>query len=226
MGTRWCSSSCRTASSLPTTATTTTTTSDIANQIPAHQVYNELLGPDAFKDVILDIDYGALGGFNAAFQSGSDYSGGQLPPGITLRPAYTSVDSLNYQQHMFNTARTIHAGGEGGAYDFGGASNSYNIDGASSASGVSGGQHFDVAKAMFNQADMNRDGPVSRQEFQQWAQAGQPNYGGQSYTTTATTTANYAGGNNNYYQTAVLDGANPTVANILQQSGLGQVVPN
>jgi len=167
--------------------------------------------------VILDIDYGAIGGFNAAFQSGSDFAGGQLPPGINVRPAYTTVDSLNYQQHMFNTARTIHAGGESSNYDFSGSSNAYD---------ASGGQQFDVAKAIFNQADTNRDGGISREEFQQWAQGGQQNYGGQSYSGTANHQTNYANPNGNIFHASLLDGANPAVANILQQSGLGQVVPN
>jgi hypothetical protein len=208
-----------------------------ANQIPAHQVYNELLGPDAFKDVILDIDYGAMGGFNAAFQSGGDFSGGQLPPGISIRPAYTTVDSLNYQQHMFNTARTINAGGESSGYDYGGASSNYNYGGSSSAYDVSGGQQFnvnsgqqfDVAKALFNQADTNRDGGISREEFQNWAAGGQQNYGGQSYSASANyqpTTANYSGASDSFYQAGLLAGVDPSVANILQQSGLGQIVPN
>ena len=32
--------------------------------------------------------------------------------------------------------------------------------------------HFDVAKAIFNQVDTNRDGTLDRNEFQQWAQGG------------------------------------------------------
>ena len=180
-----------------------------ANRIPAHQVYNELLGPDAFKDVILDIDYGALGSLNASFQSSGDFSGGQLPPGISIRPAYTTVDSLNYQQHMFNTARTIHAGGND--------SNAYDMSG--------GGQQFDVAKAIFNQADINRDGAISRDEFRQWAQSGTQNYGGQSYSTTHQN-APTGGVDQGFYNAALLDGANPSVAAILQQSGIGQVIPN
>ncbi|CAF3307743.1 unnamed protein product [Rotaria sp. Silwood2] len=196
------------------------------NQIPAHQVYNELLGPDAFKDVILDIDYGAMGGFNAAFSSGSDFSGGQLPPGISVRPAYTTVDSLNFQQHMFNTARTTHAGGENFNFNFGSTGIDSNIGGTGD---IFGGQQFDVAKAMFNQADTNRDGSISRDEFQQWAQGGQQNIGGQSYSTTAnyqTNVPSYTGSNDGFYQATLFDGADPTIANILQQSGLGQVVPN
>lgn len=174
-----------------------------ANRIPAHQVYNELLGPDAFKDVILDIDYGALGGLNASFQSSGDFSGGQLPPGISIRPAYTTVDSLNYQQHMFNTARTITAGGnDNNAYAMGG-----------------GGQQFDVAKALFNQADLNRDGAISRDEFRQWAQPATQNYSN-TYQSAATS------GDQGFYNAALLDGANPSVAAILQQSGIGQVIPN
>jgi len=194
-----------------------------ANTIPAHQVYNELLGPDAFKDVILDIDYGAMGGFNAAFQSGSDFAGGQLPPGINIRPAYTTVDSLNYQQHMFNTARTINAGGESNNYDFSGAGSNYNIGGTSNAYDVSGGQHFDAAKAIFNQADVNHDGSISRDEFRQWAQAGQQGYGGPSHTTAANYQTNYKGHNDTFYQASLFAGADPAVANILQQSDLDKL---
>ena len=180
--------------------------SRFANRIPAHQVYNELLGPDAFKDVILDIDYGALGGLNASFQSPGDFSGGQLPPGISIRPAYTTVDSLNYQQHMFNTARTINAGGnDNHAYDMGGG----------------GGQQFDVAKAIFNQADVNHDGAISRDEFRQWAQPATQQL--LEYVSKYGVTS---GGDQGFYNAALLDGANPSVAAILQQSGIGQVIPN
>ena len=193
--------------------------------IPASQIYNELLGPDAFKDVILDIDYGALGSLNTAFQSTGDFSSGQLPPGISVRPAYTTVDSLNYQQHMFNTARTIYADGSNNNYDFAASGGNYNFG---------GGQHFDVAKAIFNQADANHDGSISRDEFRQWAQGapggGQQNYGAQAYSSNYqnTAAASYGGGGNpsgdGRFQATVLDGANPAIANILQQSGLGQVL--
>lgn len=187
--------------------------------------------------MILDIDYGALGSFNVPFQSADDFSGGQLPPGISVRPAYTTVDSLNYQQHMFNTARTVNAGGESGSYDYGGAGTNYDyggVSGAYNASGaqqfnVGGGQQFDVAKAIFNQADANRDGGISREEFRNWAQGGQQGYGAQSYSSSAnyqTTNANYGGAGGSFYQGNLLAGADPSVANILQQSGLGQVVPN
>lgn len=201
------------------------------NQIPAHEVYNELLGPDAFKDVILHIDYGALGAFNVPFHTGSDFSsGGQLPPGINIRPAYNTVDSLNYQQHMFNTARTMHVGGENNNYDYGGASNNYDYGGASNTYNNSdaqqynagGGQNFDVVKAMFNQADTNRDGGISREEFQNWSQGGQQGYATQSYSSSAS----YGGASNSLYQASLLAGADPSVAQILQQSGLGQVVPS
>ena len=174
------------------------------NQIPHQQVYNELLGPDAFKDVILDIDYGALGSLNVPFQSSGDFSGGQLPPGINVRPAYTTVDSLNYQQHMFNTSRTIY--GDGNAnhqqYDFAGASQGqFN----STPTG-----HFDAAKAIFNQVDTNHDGRISREEFHHWAQGGQTNH---SHVPQS-----------NFNQATVLEGNNPAIANILQQSGLGQAL--
>jgi len=200
-----------------------------ANQIPAHHVYNELLGPDAFKDVILDIDYGAMGGFNTAFQSGGDFFGGQLPPGINVRPAYTTVDSLNYQQHMFNTPRTINVGGGSHSYDYGGANSGYNFGGANGGYDVSGGhhfnngggQHFDAAKAMFNQADVNRDGRVSREEFQHWAQGG-PSYPG-GY---PTNTGNYGNMNGGFHQGGLFAGGDPAVEHILQQSGLGQVFPH
>lgn len=201
-----------------------------ANQIPASQVYNELLGPDAFKDVILDIDYGAMAGFNVAFQSGGDFNNGQLPPGINVRPAYTTVDSLNYQQHMFNTARTINAGAQGDSYDFNAAGNSYGNAGA--AVGADG-QQFDVARAIFNQVDTNHDGAISRDEFRQWAdgsQQQQQNYGAQSYPAAPSYQAGYgnqtSATSNSVYRATLFDGANPAVANILQQSGLGQVVPN
>lgn len=40
--------------------------------------------------------------------------------------------------------------------------------------------HFDVKKAMFNQADTNKDGSLSREEFQKWAQGGMNRSGGQA----------------------------------------------
>ena len=168
-----------------------------------------------------------MAGFNVAFQSGGDLNNGQLPPGINVRPAYTTVDSLNYQQHMFNTARTINAGNQNDSYDFNAAAS------GSYATGATDGQQFDVARAIFNQVDANQDGAISRDEFRQWAQgANQPSYAGQqSYSATANnyqaSYGNHAGGpQNSVYQAALFDGANPAVANILQQSGLGQVVPN
>ncbi|CAF3754385.1 unnamed protein product [Rotaria sp. Silwood1] len=220
------------------------------NQIPAHQVYNELLGPDAFKDVIVDIDYGAMGGFNAAFQSGMDFVGGQLPPGINVRPAYTPVDALHFQQHMFNTARTVHAGGDnfnfpgaglsGDNFNFSGAGlsgDNFNFSGAGLSGDIGGtgdifgGQQFDVGKAMFNQANINLDGTIGGEEFQQWAQGGggQQNIVGQPYGAAAnyqTNVPSYATGNDSFYHATLFDGADPGIANILQQSGLGQVVPN
>lgn len=39
--------------------------------------------------------------------------------------------------------------------------------------------HFDAAKAIFVQADANRDGSISRDEFQQWAQGGANQAGAQ-----------------------------------------------
>ena len=39
---------------------------------------------------------------------------------------------------------------------------------------------FDVKKAMFNQADTNKDGSLSREEFQKWAQGGTNRSGGQA----------------------------------------------
>lgn len=38
---------------------------------------------------------------------------------------------------------------------------------------------FDVAKAIFNQVDTNRDGGISRDEFRQWAQGGSQQTQGQ-----------------------------------------------
>ncbi|CAF4371540.1 unnamed protein product, partial [Rotaria sp. Silwood2] len=41
-----------------------------------------------------------------------------------------------------------------------------------------------------------------------------------------TNVPSYTGSNDGFYQATLFDGADPTIANILQQSGLGQVVPN
>lgn len=87
----------------------------------------------------------------------------------------------------------------------------YNI-GLQSAGDITAEQFskgFDVAKAIFKQADTNQDGSISRDEFRHWAQVGQQNVGGQAYATTA-----------NYGNT------NPEVANVLQQSGLAQGYAN
>ena len=85
---------------------------------------------------------------------------------------------------------------------------------------------------------------ISQGEFRQWAAQGnfQQNYGEQSYpaapnyqtntasyggsTATAAAAAGAGGVGDNFYHATLFDGANPAVANILQQSGLGQVVPN
>lgn len=88
-----------------------------------------------------------------------------------------------------------------------------------------GGQHFDVAKAIFNQVDANHDGSITRDEFRQWAQGNQQNVGGQ---TTSQSYGNYYGANtgNTGGQQQIFDGASPDVNNILQQSGLGQAFGN
>lgn len=45
----------------------------------------------------------------------------------------------------------------------------YEYSSFSSSSSNNGAAGFDVAKAMFNQADTNRDGGIDRNEFKQWA---------------------------------------------------------
>ncbi|CAF0960671.1 unnamed protein product, partial [Didymodactylos carnosus] len=82
--------------------------------IPPHMVYNELLGPDAFKDVILNIDYGAVEAYNSVFRHGGQVNipnfRSRRPPGISVHPAYTTVESLNHQPHVLNTGRPIDTG--------------------------------------------------------------------------------------------------------------------
>ena len=85
-----------------------------------------------------------------------------------------------------------------------------------------GGKKFDAVKAMFNQADVNHDGGISRDEFQQWAKGGVENVSRQSYSSSQTTTN--SGNNVNHAQ--LFAGASPEVANILHQSGLGQGLTN
>jgi hypothetical protein len=140
---------------------------EFANRTSGQQVYNELLGPDAFKDVILNIDYGAIEAYNMAMQAPDDFTAGQA-----------------------------------------------------SGNNQAGGGRFDVAKAIFNQVDTNRDGRISREEFQRWGQGATQNFSGQSNVSyqTTTTTANNG---NNFNQAQLFSGATPDVANILRQSGLG-----
>jgi hypothetical protein len=84
----------------------------------------------------------------------------------------------------------------------------------------SSGHQFDVVKAMFNQVDMNQDGSISRAEFQRWAQAAQPTSNPTSYSQHYQTVPGSAAPNS-----ALFAGASPEVARILQQSGLGQGMP-
>ena len=168
----------------------------------------------------MDIDYGVLGSLNVPFQSPGDFSGGQLPPGINVRPAYTTVDSLNYQQHMFNTSRTIYGDGSGDQqqYDFGAAASQGQYD------FQQGAGHFDAAKAIFNQVDTNHDGSISRDEFQQWAQGGQTAAAGAGYAHETHQYQYQQQHQQNFNQGTVLEGDNPAIANILHQSGLGQAL--
>ena len=88
-----------------------------------------------------------------------------------------------------------------------------------------GGQRFDVAKAIFNQVDVNHDGAISREEFRQWAQGNPQNFGGQ---TASQSYGNYYGAStgNPGAQQQLFTGDSPDVANILRQSGLGQAYGN
>jgi hypothetical protein len=52
-------------------------------------------------------------------------------------------------------------------FEYSSYSSASNTGGAGNAGGAGGG--FDVAKAIFNQADANHDGAIDRNEFQQWA---------------------------------------------------------
>ena len=101
----------------------------------------------------------------------------------------------------------------------------YNV-GLQSAGDITaeqGSGGFDVAKAIFKQADTNQDGSISREEFRHWAQAGnQPNSGAQSYSNYQTTN-NYG---NNFYQGQSNANTNPEINSILQQSGLAQGYQN
>ena len=88
-----------------------------------------------------------------------------------------------------------------------------------------GGQRFDVAKAIFNQVDANHDGAITRDEFRQWAQGKRQNVGGQ--TTSQSYGNSYEANTGNIGgQQQVFAGDSPDVANILQQSGLGQAFGN
>ncbi|CAF3338731.1 unnamed protein product [Rotaria socialis] len=137
-------------------------------QNPAQSSIPQIFGADDFKDVALNIDYGAIEAYNVGMELPDDFSAAQS------------------------------AGGAAGG----------------------GGSQFDVAKAIFNQVDTNRDGSISRQEFQQWTQQSGQNYGGQSYGDyqAQPMATNYG---NNFNHTGVLDGSSPQAMNILRQSGLG-----
>ncbi|CAF2100659.1 unnamed protein product [Rotaria magnacalcarata] len=138
------------------------------NQTSAQPSIHQIFGADDFKDVALNIDYGAIEAYNAGMELPDDFSAAES------------------------------AGGAAGG----------------------GGSQFDVVKAIFNQVDTNRDGSISRQEFQQWAQQGGQNYGAQSHANyqAQPTATNYG---NNFNHTEVLDGSSPQAMNILRQSGLG-----
>lgn len=82
-----------------------------------------------------------------------------------------------------------------------------------------GQQKFDVVKALFNQADTNRDGRISQQEFQQWMQGGTQNFGGQAHGHYQTQTGNTNYGRN-FARPVVLEGRSPQAVNVLRQSGL------
>jgi hypothetical protein len=83
--------------------------------------------------------------------------------GFTDATAVTANTSVSQQQQF--------SGGNTGVY------NQPTGDSNTSSSGGTSIQqqqqpHFDAAKAIFTQADANRDGSISREEFRQWAQGG------------------------------------------------------
>lgn len=106
-----------------------------------------------------------------------------------------------------------------------GAMEAYNIAmqsaddfdvGPQPSNGQPAGPHFDAAKAIFNQVDVNRDGGISRDEFRQWAQGRQQQFAGAPPT-------NYA---DHFNQAQLFPGSSSDIASILQQSGLGQTLTN
>ncbi|CAF3370185.1 unnamed protein product [Rotaria sp. Silwood1] len=102
-----------------------------------------------------------------------------------------------------------------------------NVGGSVMGGFGAGGPQFDAAKAVFNLADTNKDGVLSRNEFQQWAQGGIQNVGGQLHSihpTKAGVTTTAINNPNNLNLPQVPQGFNPQIANILEQSGLSKFV--
>jgi hypothetical protein len=137
----------------------------------------------------------------------------------------------NLEQQAFNTSFSEHSSQDTTLYFDYSAMEAYFVAYRSAsditAATLSGGfddgdKKFDAVKAMFNQADVNHDSGISRDEFRQWAEGGLENVSGQSYSSSQTTTN--SGNNVNHAQ--LFAGATPEVANILHQSGLGQGLTN
>jgi len=231
----------------------------LTNPNPEQQRVNSLLGPDAFKDVALNIDYGAVEAYNVAMQSSSGPTDEQLIAssngGGQTRSSFSaggqprqSFSAGGQPRQSFSAGgqeqptlsdggqarQSFSAGGQeqptlsaGGqprqSFSAGGqARRSLSAGGQGRQSSSPAGQRFDVARAIFYQADANHDGSISREEFRNWATV--PGALPRASRQTAASHGSNADVNLNNAQ--IYEGASPEAANILHQSGLAQKYTN
>ncbi|CAF1023379.1 unnamed protein product [Rotaria sp. Silwood1] len=196
----------------------------VGNQIYGQQGFNPIFGPDAFDDVILNVDYGAMDSYNIGIQS-HGFTSGQIQGGFGAGgPVLGGIGAPVVGDFGGSGLGGFDVGGSVlGGFGLGGI----NVGGSVMGGFGAGGPQFDAAKAVFNLADTNKDGVLSRNEFQQWAQGGIQNVGGQLHSihpTKAGVTTTAINNPNNLNLPKVPQGFNPQIANILEQSGLSKFV--
>lgn len=121
-----------------------------SNQIPPNQVYNELLGPNAFKDVMLNIDYGAMEAYNIGIQEPYTVPNPQAAAGHNQGRQFDPVKAI------FNLVDTNHDGSisrdefqqwaQGASQNYGGQSyENYQTTGANNQTGTAANYQPTVA---------------------------------------------------------------------------------